>query len=93
MEGSESKAFKAAFSSAINGVKRALRALGRWIWTWIWFSVIVLWLLQVTVEHTHAHASPRRRDLEELILLLGRGGQQASSQRHDEFAELRGARP
>jgi hypothetical protein len=57
------------------------------------FSMIVLWLLQVTVEHTHANTSPRRRDLEELILLFGRGGQQASSQRHDEFAELRGARP
>jgi hypothetical protein len=42
MEGSASKALRAAFSSAINGVKRALRALGRWSWTCEGFSKLYL---------------------------------------------------
>jgi len=33
MLGSASKVLRAAFSSWISGVKRALRALGRWSWT------------------------------------------------------------
>jgi hypothetical protein len=34
MEGSASKVLRAVLSSVMRGVKRALRALGRWIWTW-----------------------------------------------------------
>jgi hypothetical protein len=57
MLGSESKVLRAAFSSWISGVKRALRALGRWSWTgnallvhacevisgyWQWVDVILI---------------------------------------------------
>jgi len=75
IEGSASKVLRAAFSSWISGVKRALRALGRWSWTG---RGLLVWMETdeggCPGRPTHSYACSRYGDLEELILLLGCAG-------------------
>jgi len=62
MLGSESKDLRAELSSWIRGVKRALRALGRWIWTMsmlLGVTVEVPGIAVVEVVLTHSYACSR----------------------------------